>query len=257
MGKQLLQQRKGRQNSRLNRSIRTHKVAPSKYPVYDGAQKRGYMKCVVTKIQHESGRAAPIAQLKSNSQIHAQRRIDHIVAVEGMHTGMCIGMGKKAKLEVGNVLPLSEITEGCIISNLEITPSDGGSIARAAGTSCSIFAHDRENNTTVIKLPSNKKKTLPNTCRAMIGQIACAGITEPPMLKAAVSFYKRQAKGKKNVRVKGMAMNPVEHPHGGGNHQHIGKPTAVARVLSAGKKAQGHVAPWATGRHKKVRKRIN
>ena len=89
----------------------------------------------------------------------------------------------------------------------------------------------------------------------MIGQVAGSGITEAPLLKASASYYKRKVKGKKSVRVCGMAMNPVEHPHGGGNHQHIGKPTCVSRDLSAGKKSQGHVGARVTGRKKHSIKR--
>lgn len=147
------------------------------------------------------------------------------------------------------MLYLKNIPEGAIISNIELNRGDGGVICRAAGTFATVFSQSPEINRTTIKLPSGHKKLMDNNCRAMIGQIASAGIVEPPLLKASNSYFKRKAKGKKSVRVSGMAKNPVEHPHGGGNHQHIGKPTCVARILAPGKKAQGHVAARQTGRN--------
>jgi len=83
----------------------------------------------------------------------------------------------------------------------------------------------------------------------MIGVIGGGGRTEKPILKAGRAYWKYKAKRNKWPRVRGVAMNPVEHPHGGGNHQHIGKPTTVARLTTAGRKV-GLIAARRTGLHR-------
>jgi len=250
MGKRLLQQRKGRACSMLGKSLRTHKLAPSSYPVNSHAQRQGYQVLKVRDLVHESGRSAAMVRVQYQHQTHAGRKTSHFVAVEGMYTGQKICAGKKAKLEVGNILYVRDIPESTAISNIELAAGDGGKMVRAAGTFATVFSHSPDTRTTTIKLPSGAKKQISNECRAMIGQICAAGITEAPLMKAVNSYYKRKVRGKKSVRVTGMNMNPVDHPHGGGNHKHIGKPTCVSRQLSAGKKAQGHIAARQTGKRR-------
>ena len=101
--------------------------------------------------------------------------------------------------------------------------------------------------TTRVRLPSGSKKTLSNQCRAAVGIVAGGGRTDKPMLKAGRAFHKYRVKRNEWPRVRGVAMNPVEHPHGGGNHQHIGHPSTTRRVDPAGKKA-GLIAARRTGR---------
>jgi hypothetical protein len=87
-----------------------------------------------------------------------------------------------------------------------------------------------------IKLPSGAKKIVPSGCRAMIGQVAGGGRTEKPMLKAGNAYHKYRVKRNSWPKVRGVAMNPVEHPHGGGNHQHIGHASTVRRDAPPGQK---------------------
>lgn len=86
-----------------------------------------------------------------------------------------------------------------------------------------------------------------NLCRAMVGIVAGGGRTDKPLLKAGRAFHKYRVKRNEWPRVRGSAMNPVEHPHGGGNHQHIGHPSTVRRIDPAGKKV-GLIAARRTGR---------
>ncbi|EMD45404.1 60S ribosomal protein L2/L8 [Entamoeba histolytica KU27] len=90
------------------------------------------------------------------------------------------------------------------------------------------------------------KKTLKSNCRAMVGIIAGGGRTEKPILKAGVAYRMYKAKRTTWPRVRGVAMNPVDHPHGGGNHQHVGHPTTLKRSSPPGQKA-GKVAARRTG----------
>ncbi|XXG40134.1 hypothetical protein AAC387_Pa01g0923 [Persea americana] len=99
----------------------------------------------------------------------------------------------------------------------------------------------------MIKLPSGAKKIVPSGCRAMIGQVAGGGRTEKPMLKAGNAYHKYRVKRNCWPKVRGVAMNPVEHPHGGGNHQHIGHASTVRRDAPPGQKV-GLIAARRTGR---------
>lgn len=126
-------------------------------------------------------------------------------------------------------------------------PGDRGTLARASGDYCIVISQNHEAGTTRLKLPSGQKKSVPSTCRAMIGIIGGGGRIEKPVLKAGNSFYR--FRGKRNCwpKVRGVARNPVEHPHGGGNHQHIGHPSTVSRHAPPGQKV-GLIAARRTGR---------
>ena len=98
-----------------------------------------------------------------------------------------------------------------------------------------------------IKLPSGAKKIVPSGCRAMIGQVAGGGRTEKPLLKAGNTYHKYRVKRNCWPKVRGVAMNPVEHPHGGGNHQHIGHASTVRHDAPPGQKV-GLIGARRTGR---------
>ena len=151
-----------------------------------------------------------------------------------------------ASLSVGNILPVNSLPEGTIVTNCEAKFGDRGSFARASGTSAVIIGHADEGRKTRIKLPSGTRKAIQGKCRAMVGIAAGGKRTDKPLLKAHNSWFKQKAKRNHWPRVRGVAMNPVEHPHGGGNHQHIGHPSTVRRDKSRGKKV-GLIAARRTG----------
>jgi len=172
-----------------------------------------------------------------------------MVCAEGTYTGQFIYSGAKAKLTVGNILPLSSCPEGTVVCNLEQTAGDRGKIAKASGEYCTIKTHDLENGRTQISLPSGNKKTVPSACRAMVGNVAGGGRMDKPLLKAGRAYHKYRVKRNEWPKVRGVAMNPVEHPHGGGNHQHIGHASTVKWDAPAGKKV-GLIAARRTGLHR-------
>ena len=196
---------------------------------------------------HESGRGAPIAKVQFQDPYKFRRVTELICCPEGVYTGQFLYAGKKAKLVVGNILPLSAMPEGTLICNVEESPGDRGKIARASGDYATIVTHDFEKGTTRVRLPSGSKRTFLNNCRAMIGIVAGGGRLDKPLLKAGRAFHKYRVKRNSWPKVRGCAMNPVEHPHGGGNHQHIGHPSTTRRVDPAGKKV-GLIAARRTGR---------
>jgi len=163
-----------------------------------------------------------------------------------MYTGQFVYAGSKATLSVGNVIPVNCMPEGTIISNVEAKMGDRGSLARASGTSAIIIGHTEDGKKTRIRMPSGMRKAIQGTCRAMVGVVAGGQRTEKPLLKANNSYYKSHAKKRNWPRVRGVAMNPVEHPHGGGNHQHVGHPTTTRRDAPRGQKT-GLIAARRTG----------
>lgn len=152
-----------------------------------------------------------------------------------------------AALAIGNILPVGEIPEGTVISTIEAKPGDGGKLARASGDYAIIVAQDADKGVTRIRLPSGSKKTIKNINRAVVGLVAGGGRTDKPMLKAGRAYHKYKAKRNEWPKVRGVAMNPVDHPHGGGNQQHMGKPGTVRRDVSAGAKS-GQISARRTGR---------
>ena len=166
-----------------------------------------------------------------------------------MHTGQFVYCGKKAVLNIGNVLPLISLPEGTIVCNVEDKAGDRGTLARTSGNYATVIGHDVDGQTTRIRLPSGAKKTVPSFSRATVGVVAGGGRIDKPMLKAGRAYHKYRVKRNSWPRTRGVAMNPVDHPHGGGNHQHIGHSSTVKRMSAPGQKV-GLIAARRTGLHR-------
>merc|ERR1719156_107641 len=136
--------------------------------------------------------------------------------------------------------------EGTVISQVEDKHADRGALARAGGTSCMIVGHSDDGKKTRLRLPSGTRRTVPASCRAIVGIAAGGGRMDKPILKAGNNFHKYRVKRNCWPKVRGSAMNPVEHPHGGGNHQHVGHPTTISRTAVPGQKV-GLIAARRTG----------
>jgi large subunit ribosomal protein L8e len=245
MGRVIRAQRKGAGS--IFTSHTKHRKGAAKLRSLDYSERTGYLKGVVKEIIHDVGRGAPIAKVCFRDPYKYKKVTENFIAAEGMYSGQFIYVGKKAELQIGNVLPLESMPEGTIICNVEGKIGDRSSFARASGNYATIISHNPDEKKTRIKLPSGQKKTIPNRARAMVGIVAGGGRTDKPMLKAGTAYHKYKAKRNSWPIVRGVAMNPVEHPHGGGNHQHIGHPSTVSRDTPAGRKA-GLIAARRTGR---------
>jgi large subunit ribosomal protein L8e len=219
----------------------------------DYAERQGYIKGLVKKITHEPGRGAPLAEVVFHDPNRYRLKKELMCAVEGVHTGQFIYCGSKAQLNMGNVLPLKAIPEGTVVCNVEAKLGDRGAVARCSGDYAVVVTHDEEKGTTKLRLPSGGKKSVKSVCRAMVGIVAGGGRTDKPMLKAGRAYHKYRVKRNEWPKVRGVAMNPVEHPHGGGNHQHIGHPSTSNRLSSAGQKV-GLIAARRTGRLRGIKK---
>jgi large subunit ribosomal protein L8e len=229
------------------KSHNTHRKGAAKHRVLDSAERHHYIKGVVREIIHDSGRGAPLAKVVFRDPVRYKLQKVLTVAAEGTYSGQFLYCGKKATLSVGNTLPLGEMPEGTIVCNVESKAGDRGTLARCSGDYVIVVAHNVDAGITRIKLPSGAKKVVSSACRATIGQVAGGGRTEKPMLKAGRAYHAAKAKRNSWPKVRGVAMNPVEHPHGGGNHQHIGHASTVPRWAPPGQKV-GLIAARRTGR---------
>lgn len=246
MGKWILPQRKGKSIIFTRRGV--HHKGAVKLRKLDFVERNGYIKGVVKEIVHDPGRGAPLARVSFKDTHHSGKKEEIIVAPEGLYAGQYIYAGLKARLTIGNILPIGEMPEGTSICNTETQVGDRGVVARSSGCSAVVISHNAETGKSRIRLPSGQKKTVHSKCRAMIGMVAGGGRTEKPILKASVQYWKFKAKGKRIwPTVRGVTKNPVEHPHGGGNHQHIGTPSTVSRYAVHGRKV-GLIAARRTGR---------
>jgi large subunit ribosomal protein L2 len=234
MGKNLIQQRRGRVRGRYN--VPSHKYRGNIKYINEKNTKG-----IVEKLIHDPGRSAPVAQVRM-----ANNEKLLMIATEGTSVGREIKFtGSKADCELGNIMPIGNIPEGYPIYNIEITPGDGGRMVRAGGSGAYVISHDAKKTT--IKLPSGQFKTLDSSCRATIGVVAGGGRQDKPFMKAGKKWHAQRGKGRNYPVVRGVAMNPVDHPHGGGSHQHVGKPSSVSRHAPPGRKV-GNIAARRSGR---------
>ena len=234
MGKKLIQQRRGRTKGRYN--VPTHRFRGKiKYN-----KKHVEGTGIVEDILHDPGRTTPIIKVNLNDKKIL------FLAPEGIKVGDPVKYTENSsEIKIGNVISLEKINEGIPIHNIEISPGDGGKLVRASGNHATVVSH--QSGKTVIKLPSGQFKTLQSKCRATIGILAGGGRKDKPFLKAGKKYHAYRTRGKQYPVVRGVAMNAVAHPHGGGGHQHVGKPYTVKRGASPGRKV-GSIAASRTGR---------
>lgn len=245
MGKRIRVQRRGRGGSTFRAS--THKrVAPAQYPLLSTKEYfEKAIKGLIEELVHDPGRGAPLALIRFE-----KGETCYTVVPEGVCEGQQIQMGGKAPVEVGNIIPVGRIPEGTMVCNIELSPGDGGKIAKSSGAYATVVAHTPQG--TIIKLPSRKTKYLNDYCRATIGVISGAGRTEKPFLKAGVKFHLMKAKGHKYPRTRGRAMIAAVHPYGS-SKKSARKVTTVSRHAPPGQKVGLIAAKGAGKKKRKVR----
>jgi len=236
MGRRIQGQRRGRGGPTFRAPSHRYKADLSHRTVEDADVVAG----TVVDIEHDPARSAPVAAVEFED---GDQRL--VLAPEGIGIGEQIQVGISASIEAGNTLPLAEIPEGVPVCNVEANPGDGGRFARASGVSAQLMSHDR--SVAVVQLPSGEVKRLDPDCRATIGVVAGGGRTEKPMVKAGNKHHKMKARGTKWPNVRGVAMNAVDHPFGGGGRQHPGRPKSVSRNAPPGRKV-GDISSRKTGR---------
>jgi large subunit ribosomal protein L2 len=197
----------------------------------------------VIDIEHDPARNAPIALVKLEDGAKV-----YMLVTEGLGIGESVFWGAAGEVKNGNTLTLANIPTGTYICNIEARPNDGGKFVRASGVQAVVV--DKIGDRVGIRMPSGKTKWFNHRCRATIGIVAGGGRVEKPFVKAGNKYHKMQNTASHWPRVRGVAMNVIDHPFGGGGHQHPGRPKTIARGTSPGRTV-GHVAARRTGKSRK------
>ena len=170
-----------------------------------GGHKQKYRNAAeVTGIEYDPNRSARIALIR-----YADGEMSYILAPDGLAVGAKVMSGNEATPDLGNSLPLSTIPLGSSIHNIEIAPGRGGQIARSAGQQATLS--NREAGYALVKLPSGEIRRIHETCFATIGQVGNVDHMNVSSGKAGRTRWQ----GRRS-HVRGMAMNPIDHPMGGG-----------------------------------------
>ncbi|MDH7593928.1 MAG: 50S ribosomal protein L2 [Methanomicrobiales archaeon] len=198
----------------------------------------------VIDIEHDPARHGPVALVRLETG-----KTQYVLATEGTGAGDALEWGPGAELKMGNTLLLREIPVGASICNIEAVPNDGGKFVRSSGTQAMVMGRS-EDNKVGVRMPSGKLKWFDGYCMATIGVVAGGGRGEKPFVKAGKKYWKMKTTATKWPVVRGVAMNVIDHPFGGGAHQHSGRPKTVARGTPPGR-VVGHVSARRTGKRKR------
>ena len=235
MGKRIISQNRGRGTPTYRAPSHKYK-ANLRHPHVD---ENISLEGKVIGIEHDPARSAPIAKVAFENGEEL-----FLLASEGIAVGNTIECGKNAEVKPGNIVPLGKVPEGFFVCNIESKPNDGGKFVRSSGVYATVVTH--ELNRTAVAMPSGTLKWLNPSCRVVVGIVAGGGRVDRPWLKAGKKYHKLKTRAAKYPRVSGVAMNPRDHPFGGGAWKHPGKPTTVSRNAPPGRKV-GLIAARRTG----------
>ena len=175
-----------------------------KYRIIDFKRKKDDMPATVVGIEYDPNRTSNIALIK-----YEDGTLSYILAPVGLKDGDTVVSGQNADIKVGNCLPIENIPVGTLIHNIELNPGQGGKMVRTAGGEAQLMA--KEGQYAHVRLPSGEMRLVLSRCRATIGTI---GNAEHSNIKLGKAGRKRHMGIRPTVR--GSVMNPVDHPHGGG-----------------------------------------
>jgi large subunit ribosomal protein L2 len=188
----------------------------------------------VASLEYDPNRSASIALLN-----YADGEKRYILAPQGLRVGAEVVSGEGADIAPGNSLSLARIPTGTVVHNVELIPGQGGKLGRSAGTAIQVVA--KEGQMVSLRLPSSEVRMVRGECRATVGTLSNAEHQNVKIGKAGRNRHKG-----KRPQTRGVAMNPVDHPHGGGEAHHTpgghpvtpwGKPTLGYRTRKKGKRS--------------------
>jgi large subunit ribosomal protein L2 len=186
----------------------------------------------VATVEYDPNRSCYVALLH-----YADGEKRYILAPQGLAPGATVESGERADIRPGNSLPLRAIPVGTVVHNVELLPGQGGRLGRAAGTAIQLVA--REGPMISLRLPSGEVRMVPAECRATVGTLS-----NPEHQNVKLGKAGRARHQGRRPQTRGVAMNPVDHPHGGGEAHHTpgghpvtpwGKPTLGYRTRKKGK----------------------
>lgn len=189
----------------------------TKYRIIDFKRNKDDITAKVKTVEYDPSRNCRICLVE-----YADKELRYILTPLGMTVGDEIESGPDAEIKVGNTLPIKNIPEGTTVHNVELVSEKGGQLARSAGSFATISS--KEGKFATVKLPSGEERLISIECRATIGQVGNLDIKNVSLGKAGRNRHR-------GIRpsVRGIAMNPCDHPHGGGEGRSpIGRPGPVS-----------------------------
>src|SRR5580704_14598266 len=198
------------------------------YRIIDFKRRKDDIPAKVAAIEYDPNRSARIALLNYRD---GEKR--YILAPAGLKVGDVLESGEGADIKVGNALPIKNIPLGTVIHNIELRPGEGGKMVRSAGASAQLMA--KEGDYAQVRMPSGEVRRVQIVCRATIGQLGNVDHENVVIGKAG-----RMRHMGKRPSVRGIAMNPVDHPHGGGEARSTSgrPPTTPWGQMTMGKKTR-------------------
>ncbi len=198
-----------------------------KYRIIDFKRTKDGIPAMVKSIEYDPNRSSRIALL-----YYADGAKSYIIAPNGLTVGQQVMSGENATPEVGNALPLAKVPVGMIVHNVELRPGQGGKLVRSAGAFAQLVA--REDNYVVLRMPSGETRRILAACKATIGSV---GNSDHALERSGKAGRTRWLG--RRPRVRGVAMNPVDHPMGGGEGRASGgHPRSRTGLYSKGLKTR-------------------
>ena len=187
-----------------------------KFRIIDFFRKKKNMKATVDRIEYDPNRTAYIALITYEDKEKA-----YIISPQGLKIGDTVEAGKNVEIKTGNSLELKDIPPGTSIHNVELIPGNGGKLARSAGSSITLSGYDGDY--AILKLSSGETRKVNSACTGTIGTVS-----NPDQKNVKIGKAGRNRWRGKRPQTRGVAMNPVDHPHGGGEGKTSGGRSPVS-----------------------------
>ena len=187
-----------------------------KFRIIDFMRKKKNVPAIIERIEYDPNRTAYIALIKYND-----KEMNYIICPQNLKVGDKIESGKNVEIKIGNNLELKDIPPGTSLHNVELIPGNGGKLARSAGSSVTLSGYDGDY--AIIKLASGETRKVRSECTATIGVVS-----NPDQKNIKIGKAGRNRWRGKRPSVRGVAMNPVDHPHGGGERKTSGGRSPVS-----------------------------
>lgn len=198
-----------------------------KYRIIDFKRDKENIPAVVKSIEYDPNRSARIALL-----FYADGEKRYIIAPQGLKVGQTVVSGKGVPADIGNCMYLSEVPFGTVIHNIELRPGQGGKISRSAGSYAQLMS--RDDKYAILRMPSGETRMILQSCKATIGMVSNPDHNLEVSGKAGRSRWLGR-----RPRVRGVAMNPIDHPMGGGEGRASGgHPRSRKGLYAKGKKTR-------------------
>jgi len=200
-----------------------------RYRLVDFKRNKDSTLAIVERLEYDPNRSANLALI-----LYIDGFRSYILAPKGIKIGDQVQSGSDVEIKIGNALPMYNIPIGANIHNVEMKPGKGGQIARAAGSYVQIVS--RDGDYTILRLRSGEIRKIQSKCRATLGEVSNSEHMLCVLGKAGASRWR-------GIRptVRGTAMNPVDHPHGGGEGRNFGKhPVSPWGLQTKGKKTRNN-----------------